>query len=115
MDEKDCLSFKKISKIIDSNEKNKIDNEALKYLNQIKSVEKELSDLKTELILMKNNELKRINKEFLINDYNRRFNVNQETVLSAIMGEDTASTELIRQLREQKVNINLINRTIIKA
>ena len=52
---------------------------------------------------MKTNELKRINKEFLTNDYKRRFNISQETIISAIIGENLASTELIRQLREQKV------------
>jgi len=51
---------------------------------------------------MKKSELDRINKEYLINDYERRFKVPHEVIISALIGEDNTSNEYARQKREQK-------------
>jgi hypothetical protein len=56
---------------------------------------------------IKRDELDRIAKEFLTNEYERRFNVSKKTVVSAIVGEDNANFEIARQTREENV-INLI-------
>jgi hypothetical protein len=53
--------------------------------------------------IMKRNELNRINKEFYTNEYQRRFNVTQEEMISALIGVDNTSNEIIRQKREQRV------------
>jgi hypothetical protein len=58
--------------------------------------------------IMKKNEMNRINKEFYTNEYERRFNINQEDVISALIGSDNTANELIRQRREQRVNIYYI-------
>jgi len=100
--EYEVLTIRKINKIIEQNDKNKIDDEALKCLTYIKNLEKQLNDIRNELTLFKKNELKRINREFLTNDYERRFKVNQETIISAIVGDDFVSSEYSRQVRDQK-------------
>jgi hypothetical protein len=58
--------------------------------------------------IMKKNEMNRINKEFYTNEYERRFNITQEDVISALIGVDNTPNELIRQRREQRVNILII-------
>lgn len=40
--------------------------------------------------IMKNAQLDRIGREFLLNNYEKRFKVTQEIVLAAIVGEDKA-------------------------
>lgn len=71
---------------------------------------KDISDLevihenfKKELIKLRREELNRIGKEFLMNDYQRRFNTSLELVISAIAGEDNKNGELLKQQREEKV------------
>ena len=59
---------------------------------------------KKEIDQQKKGEASRMNKEFLTNDYQRRFNVNLHTLISAIYGEDSMSAEYSRMIREQKVN-----------
>ena len=52
---------------------------------------------------LRTNELKRINKEFLINDYTRRFKITQESVISALIGEDLTESEYNILKKEQNV------------
>jgi hypothetical protein len=56
-----------------------------------------------EIQTLKKIELSRISKEFLTNDFERRYNVSQDIVVSAICGEDNMNTELLRLRREEKV------------
>jgi len=43
---------------------------------------------------MKKNELERINKEFITNDYERRFNIKLVEIIRAIVGEELTLSEL---------------------
>jgi hypothetical protein len=97
------MTIKKFNNMIENHSKFKIDDESFKLIQKIRDLEKQHQEIKEELNELKQKELKRINKEFLINDYKRRFNVSQETVISAIIGEDNAANELIKQMRDQKV------------
>ena len=69
----------------------------------MKDLENKLEEKKKELKQIQQNELDRINKEFLINDYARRFNIDQQSLISAIIGQDFATNEYSKKLREQKV------------
>jgi hypothetical protein len=55
------------------------------------------------MYMMKRKELERINKEFLTNQYERRFRISQDVVVSVIVGEDHVNSEMNRQNKEQKV------------
>ena len=74
----------------------------------IKDLQNKLEEKKKELKAFQSKELERLNKEFLQYDYARRFNVDQETVIAAIIGRDYASNEYIKKQREQKVKIMII-------
>lgn len=53
---------------------------------------------------MKRNELDRICKEYFKNDYERRFIVPLETMLSALVGEEKLLYEMSNYKRMQRVN-----------
>jgi hypothetical protein len=52
---------------------------------------------------LKRKELERINREFLVNSYERRYGVKLENIVAVIVGEDYVKNEMERQYREQKV------------
>jgi hypothetical protein len=73
-------------------------------MSKISDYEKTYDFYKSEIQKQKINEINRINKEFLTNDYNRRYGVNQQVLVSAVCGEDNMSQEYSRMMREQKVS-----------
>ena len=44
----------------------------------------------------------RVNKSFYLHDYGGRYNIDQKTVISALVGEDSVRAELIKQKKEEK-------------
>lgn len=83
--------------------RNNTDEETLILMTKIEEYEKTFSFYKLEIERQKKKEINRMIKEFLTNDYQRRFNVTQQTLVSAIYGEDSMSNEYHRMIREQKV------------
>ena len=71
----------------------KIEDNFKKY-ESLKQVKCKLLD---ELDILKKKEVKRITREFLENDYERRFNVPIEIVLSALVGEFNLNKEYEKQ------------------
>ena len=57
---------------------------------------------------MKTNEMTRIFKEFQRNDYEKRFNIDKMTVISALIGEDNLNSELVKQSKREKKYIEEI-------
>ena len=85
------------------NKKINKDQETLVLMGKIADYEKAFNFFKSEIEKEKKREINRINKEFLTNDYQRRYNITQHTLVSAIFGEDNMSFEYTRLMREQKV------------
>jgi hypothetical protein len=98
------LSIKQISSML-QNSKNimNLDQDSFVYLKAIKQLENEEANISKTLNEMQRAELMRINNEFLFNDYERRFKVTQEEVVSALIGEDYTPFEYNKLIREQKV------------
>ncbi len=84
--------------------KNNIDKNTLNLLKRIEDYEKTYNNYKIEIERQKKKEINRINKEFITNDYQRRFDANLHTLISAIYGLDNMSSEYSKLIREQKVN-----------
>jgi hypothetical protein len=89
--------------------KNNIDQNTLNLLKRIEDYEKTYNNYKMEIEKQKKKEITRINKEFITNDYQRRFNATLHTLISAIYGVDNMSAEYSKLIREQKVNFFLFN------
>jgi len=66
-----------------------------------KSFEKKYQAFYNKMKEKKNNELNRIGREFSINNYERRFNVSQEVILAALVGEEKAKPALQEQIKKQ--------------
>jgi hypothetical protein len=64
--------------------------------------------MRKEMYSMKRKELERLNKEFLVHQYERRFRIPQDVVISVVVGEDHVNSEMNRQNKEQKVKNMLI-------
>ena len=97
----DKITLNEVQKVIGTQEQ-KIEQKALELLGRIKIVNDTIQQFKREMEFLKRNELDRLNKEFYRNNYQRRFGVSQEVVISAIVGEDFLLHELFREKKQQK-------------
>ena len=96
--EKDKIKLKDFENIY--NEKNDINKETMKLLEEKKNVETLFKNLKNDMENMKRNELDRISKCFFKENYAEKYKVSQKEVISAIVGEDEARIELGKQIKE---------------
>jgi len=103
LDNEKIYSFREINKYLDENRKPiKVDEYSVIYLKEIKTLEEKEAKILNDIEDKKTKELKRINNEFLLNDYERRFNVKEEDVISALIGEDLTASWYNKLLREQR-------------
>ena len=66
----------------------------LPEVNRINSVKKHVEKIRDDIIKLKKNEIKRISKCFIENNYEEKYHTNIETVLSALIGTDAKDTEM---------------------
>ena len=85
------------------NKKTAKDPEVMILMSKLVDYENALNFYKTDIEKQKKREITRINKEFLTNDYKRRYNITQHTLVSAIYGEEKMTSENSRMVREQNV------------
>ena len=82
------------------NKKKEINEELLELYNKRKEIENNYIKLKNDIQNMIKNELDRLCKCFYKEDYAAKYNVDQNTVISAIIGEENARNELSKQIKE---------------
>ena len=66
----------------------------LPEINRINNVKKHIEKIKKEIIELKKNEIKRISKCFIENNYEDKYHTNIETVLTALIGTDAKDTAM---------------------
>ena len=86
-------TFKGISMIIDKNKKN-YEIEQLPEMNEIENIQMNIKVIEKEIEKLKNEEIKRIFKEFIANDYKNKYHVSVDIVLSALLGEHIKNIEV---------------------
>ena len=96
----EALSIKKIESIMKN--KNALGEDAIKYIKSVQDLESQLKSVQSSMQIIKREEIDRINKEFYTNDYERRFRVSLDVIISAIVGEDNTMNEIGRLFRDQK-------------
>ena len=82
------------------NKKKEINEELFELYNKRKEIENNYIKLKNDIQNMIKNELDRLFKCFYKEDYAAKYNVDQNTVISAIIGEENARNELSKQIKE---------------
>ena len=74
----------------------------LPEVTRINNVKKQVEKIKEDIIQLKKNEIKRIFKCFIENNYEEKYHTNIETVLSALIGSDAKDTEMNKYTTNKK-------------
>ena len=74
-----------------------------KDLVKITELAEKENNLIKEMKKMQNYELNRLSKEFLHNEYARRFKTDRDTVIGAIVGQENLNNVIAKQKRQAKV------------
>jgi len=78
------------------------DDKTKVYIQNLSELETKLNQKRDELYSLQQKELNRLNKEFLFNDYSRRYNIDQHSLIASIVGQDFAASEYSQRQREQR-------------
>jgi hypothetical protein len=79
------------------------DEESWKIYRSIAQLESQHDSIKNEMYEMKIKLLNDVNKEFISNDYERRFNISLEGLVNSLIGDEFLIPEMIRQTKLRKV------------
>ena len=90
---KEPNTFKEISMIIENNKRN-YEIGKISEINGIDILQKKIKEIEVEIENIKSNEIKRIFKEFIANDYQNKYHVSVDVVLAALLGEHTKNIEV---------------------
>ena len=85
-----------------------INKELLELYNTRKEVENNYLILKNEIENMVKNELERLSKCFYTEDYCSKYNIDQSSVISAIIGEEKSRNEMSKQKKEGEKYLNTL-------
>ena len=85
-----------------NNSRKELDEELLELYNTRKKVEQKYLKLKDDIEKMIKNELDRINKCFCKEDYEAKYNIDQKSLIYAIIGEENGKNEYIKQIIKNK-------------
>ena len=81
---------------------NVVDYKTFELFNEHKNMEKYCLKLKEKADLLMKKELERISKSFYLYDYGGKYNIDQKTVISALVGEDSVRNEYNKQKKQEK-------------
>ena len=90
---KEPNTFKEISMIIERNKKN-YEIKKISDINDIDKLQLKIKEIEIEIENLKSNEIKRIFREFIVNDYQNKYHVSVDVVLAALLGEHTKNIEV---------------------
>lgn len=82
--------------------KEQIDPDTKYLMDYVESLDKLIQAWRHDLSKMKQNEIIRISREYMINDYERRFCINIERIVSLIVGKDNVRSEMKKIINERK-------------
>ena len=91
--EQEKNNFKEISKFY-KNKNNNVEIEKMDGMENIEILQTKIKNIENEIIELKNNEVIRIFKEFVENDYQHRYHVTIDVVLAALLGEHMKNIEV---------------------
>ena len=78
------------------------DSELMNLIKTHKEMKYKLKNMKNDADKLARKEIERVGKCFYLEDYKGKFNTNLKTVIGALIGEDNAGKELLRQEKEEK-------------
>ena len=87
------MNLKQVKEMIDN--RKELSKEVIAHFAHIEQLKQMLFQMEKEFSESKRIEIARISKEFLNNDYSRKYNVKIETVFAALCGEEGKNKELV--------------------
>ena len=94
--------FENIYNNKNNNNKNEYSKELLELYNARKEAEKNYIKLKNDIENMIKKELDRLNKCFYKENYEAKYNIDQNSLILAIIGEENSRSEIYRLIKERK-------------
>ena len=91
----------------------KLDEKIQVLINYVEELEKITKEIDNELEIMKDKEIERITKEFMVNNYSRVYKVDIKTILSAIVGEKDLLSAMKTFINKKKKYLAVIDKTKI--
>ena len=87
------LTVRDVSKILEEND-NGFDITKLPALDEINNLEKEIKEMENNISDKKKNEINRIFKEFIDNDYQNKYQTTIDVVLGSLFGESMRNKQV---------------------
>ena len=100
-EENEELNLKKI-KLLLQKRKSNIDSDLIQHISQINLLTQKMKMIEREIHQLKKNEMRRLFKEFMENDYERRYNVIIDVVIAALVGEYNKHSEMAKVAQRRK-------------
>ena len=90
---KEPNTFKEISMIM-KKKNNNFDIGKISGMDDIENLQNKIKEIEKEIENMKNDEIKRIFKEYIANDYQNKYHAPVDVILAALLGEHTKNIEV---------------------
>ena len=100
-DNKNISSVKEMTNII-ANKKSKIDFTKLVGIEKIDELKLKIKEIEGEILILKKDEINRVFKEFVENDYQNKYHVPIDVVLAALFGEHSKNIEVNKYSKFKK-------------
>lgn len=104
MAEETLFTCESMGNMLEERNRKKTKLEITRNIKKIKELSIKEKELMTEIKKMQQNELNRLSKEFLHNDYARRFKTDRKIVIGAMVGQENLNQVIAKQKRQVKVN-----------
>ena len=100
-DDKNTISIKEMSNIM-ANKQNKIDFSKLVGIEKLDQLKLKIKEIEGEIMVLKRDEINRVFKEFVENDYQNKYHVQIDMVLAALLGEHSKNIEINKYSKFKK-------------
>lgn len=97
------VNLKSLTKFFENKRRNQVDYHKLPLFIQLNALNQKKTELEAELYLMRRKEMKRLAYEFLLKDYQKKYDVNIEILIGALVGELGKDKELLNYSKYKKV------------
>ena len=101
-DNKNVSSIKQMKNIMEDKKKNIINLKKLQGIEQVDELKFKIKAIENDIANLKKNEIHRLFKEFVENDYENKYHVTIDIVLAALLGEHNKNIEINRYSKYKK-------------
>ena len=101
-DNKNVNSLKQMKTIIEGKKNSIINLKKLQGIDQIEELKSKIKEIENDISYLKKNEIHRLFKEFVENDYEKKYHVKIDNVLAALFGEHSKNIEVNKYNKYKK-------------